>query len=267
MRFEFKKDHEIGIAEIDAEHRQFFDYVNEAIDAMDLPHDEGLAKAKDLLVKLAKYAKDHLAHEEAYMREHDDAELPVQLASHAAFRRRIDEMTSKTEYTIKDLGEIFIFMAKWLRDHIVTADVMIGKMAAGGKFVMTDKFLTGIQFVDDQHRRLFDIIGRAHDTIEDEMLHDRFDAIMDVLTELKEYTVSHFADEEAYMASMDYSGLAAQKTVHTAFIDKISEVDLNAISDDGEDQMAYLHSLVGFLNDWLVQHILKMDKLIPVKKS
>lgn len=266
MRFEFRPEYEIGIAEIDAEHRQFFDYVNAAIDAMDMSHEEGLAVAKNLLVKLTKYAQTHLEHEEALMRRTNDAELPIQLKAHDAFRSRVAELTAKDDLTIKDLGEIFIFMAKWLRDHIVTMDKMIGRVKSTGKFVMTNDFYTGIDFIDEQHATLFDIIGRVQDAIDDEMLHDRFDVIMDVIGELRRYTQMHFADEERHMESIGYEGLAAQKIVHTAFIDRVSEIDIQDISDSSEDeQNEYLRSLIAFLTDWLVQHILKMDKLIPTK--
>lgn len=266
MHFEFKPEYETGIAEIDGEHRQFFMMINTAIDAIDKPEAEALSEARDLLDKLVAYAKTHLEHEEDYMRRTRDEELAVQVKNHDLFRNKIKEMTAhRDQLTLKDLGSIFIFMAKWLRGHIITMDMLIGKVRTTGRFVMTEDFMTGIEFVDEEHAVLFDIIGRVHDAIHNEFLHDRFDVIMEVLGELRDYTIKHFADEEQYMARINYSGLAAQKAVHEAFVDKITEIDVQNISDDAQDQNRYLSSLVEFLNDWLISHILKMDKLIPVE--
>ena len=81
---------------------------------------------------------------------------------------------------------------------------MIGKLPsktekASDPFAFTDAFKTGIQSVDDQHQRLFDIIRETNDLIHEELLHDKYDEIMRLLTQLREYTEFHFHDEEALM--------------------------------------------------------------------
>lgn len=264
--FEFKKEYETGIQEIDREHKQFFAYINSAVEALDLPEDRAPKAASELLDVLMNYAETHFEHEEAYMRRINDDVLPSQKEAHDAFRARLAEMTARRDQLVlKDLGDIFIFMAKWLQEHIKTQDKKIG-LASSGAFVMTDEFFTGIKFVDEEHATLFDIIGRVHETINSETLHDKFDAIMDIIEELRDYTIKHFSDEERYMQEISYDGLAAQKRVHEAFVDKITEIDLQSLSDDSDDQSAYLSGLVRFLNDWLIDHILKMDKKIPVKQ-
>ena len=85
---------------------------------------------------------------------------------------------------------------------------------------------------------------------------------MGVLTELRNYTVQHFADEEEYMASIQYEGLANQQKTHQMFVDKLNDINLDDLDDN---QQQYLIELVDFLLMWLVNHILKMDKLIPSK--
>ena len=54
----------------------------------------------------------------------------------------------------------------------------------------------------------------------------------------------------------------AQKVAHQAFVDRLNEVNLEAV--DG-DQEGYLHELIEFLLGWLANHILKMDKKIPME--
>ena len=73
--------------------------------------------------------------------------------------------------------------------------------------------------VDEEHKALFDIIGKIHTTIQTELVHDKFDLILDILGELKEYTQVHFSDEENYMREIGYDGLAQQEILHQKFID------------------------------------------------
>ena len=129
-------------------------------------------------------------------------------------------------------------------------------------FAFTDEYRTGIQLVDEEHQELFNIIRRANDLITAELLHDKYDEIMSVLDELRNYTVKHFADEENYMESINYMGLFAQKKTHQMFVDKLNDINLDDLDDN---QQQYLVELVDFLLMWLANHILKMDKLIPCK--
>lgn len=262
MRFEFKKEFETGIDEIDREHKRFFEYMNAAVDAMDAPEHISVAVSKNILLKLAHYAEDHLALEEEHLRRTNSAELPAQLEAHREFRDKLNEMRSRGEPTSKDLGDVFIFMSKWMKSHIMDPSALIGTVRKNARKMMTDELLIGVEKIDRQHERLFEIVGRAHDALEDEMMHDCFDAIAEILRELTEYTKTHFSDEEAYMRSIGYDGLDAQIAAHEKFIDKISEIDLHALSDDEEEQRRELEGLVDMLSVWIVDHILRMDKKI-----
>lgn len=64
-------------------------------------------------------------------------------------------------------------------------------------FAFTDKYKTGIELVDNEHKQLFDIIREVNDLIHEELLHDKYDEIMRLLAELRQYTEFHFSDEES----------------------------------------------------------------------
>ena len=125
--------------------------------------------------------------------------------------------------------------------------------------VFSEQYLTGIDLVDEEHKELFHIIGEVYRVNTEEYLHDKYDEIVHLLEELKEYTKFHFADEEKYMQSIQYEGLAAQKRAHDAFVARLEEMNFEHID---EHQQETLEEIMEFLTEWLVNHILHSDKKI-----
>mgnify|MGYP003485624235 CR=1 FL=1 len=122
-----------------------------------------------------------------------------------------------------------------------------------------EEYVTGIESVDAEHRRLFEIADEAYVLSKEEFLVDKYDQVCHILREIKDYALQHFEHEEAYMASINYEGLETQKKTHEMFVDKLNEINLDDLDDN---QQQYLIELVDFLLMWLVNHILKMDKKI-----
>ncbi|MGK0466445.1 bacteriohemerythrin [Clostridium sp.] len=129
-------------------------------------------------------------------------------------------------------------------------------------FEMIEKYKTSIPHIDVEHEKLFDIGEKAYQLLINPYDMDKYDKIMDVIGELKEYTIFHFKDEEDYMESINYKRLFTQKIDHQYFIEKLEEVNLNKVD---ENQNEAIMTILTFLNDWLVNHILEKDLLIPVK--
>lgn len=126
-------------------------------------------------------------------------------------------------------------------------------------FEMKDEYLTGIKMIDDEHRELFRITQEAYEVLNDSFISDKFDHIVTIIGRLKEYTIKHFADEEAYMESIQYKRMFTQKIEHAAFVEKLEEIDFDQMD---REQSGALLKILEFLGDWLVSHILEKDKLI-----
>jgi hemerythrin len=126
-------------------------------------------------------------------------------------------------------------------------------------FEMKDEYLTGIKMIDDEHRELFHITQEAYEVLNDSFISDKFDHIVTIIGRLKEYTIKHFADEEAYMESIQYKRMFTQKIEHAAFVEKLEEIDFDQMD---REQSGALLKILEFLGDWLVSHILEKDKLI-----
>lgn len=263
--YTFTKDCLIGISEIDEEHKKLFELIA-ATDAAVKKNEDSISNAILLINELKHYAISHFAHEEAYMERINDPELQRQRKEHAAFVEKVNsysfaDVTDESAKAV--ILELLEYLSRWLMGHILGSDILIGQFQPVKKAaipVFDDSFKTRISMIDDEHKTLFDIIGKVHTTIETELVHDKFDAIMDILDELKQYTCVHFSDEEKYMRQIGYDGLAQQQILHQNFIDKLNELDLDDVDDNQE---AYLYDFLEFLQNWLVNHILKVDMLIP----
>ncbi|NLK94781.1 MAG: hemerythrin family protein [Clostridiales bacterium] len=123
-----------------------------------------------------------------------------------------------------------------------------------------NEFKTDIEFVDSQHKRLFDIADKIYLLLNDEFSIDKYDKILDLIEELKDYTAFHFSAEEKYMESINYKDLSSQKEEHKLFIKKLDEIDFNDL-DNNQDN--YIKDILSFVNSWLINHIYEKDKLIP----
>ena len=277
--FNFTKDCFVGAVSIDKYRIEYFETLNYVLrkDSSDSP----IVKLKKVIADLERYASHGFKEEEDYMTETVDKELEVQKNEHKWFSDKLETIKSEVDSTTEEtalakLNEVTRFMIKWLYSHIVSKDTLISRpvIVSDNKpttdnveeersdpFAFTSKYHVGIGFVDDEHKRLFEIIKEANDVVHNDFLYDKFDQINNVLGELVEYTKVHFADEEDYMEKINYEGLEDQKRAHSMFVEKIENINLDDV-DDNQDE--YLTEILNFLLDWLVNHILKADKLIPV---
>ena len=270
--YEFTQDCLTGIDQIDEEHRKLFSLINEAVE---LPKEARTSQTvKNILEHLSDYAVNHFAHEEAYMEAQNDPELPLQKKEHQAFAdhvKLLEKQPLTGENASAMLDEILTYLVRWLYRHILSSDMMIGKMQKEDPFVFTAKYYTGIELVDREHRKLFEIIGEVNALIHNDLLHDKYDEIVRLLDELREYTKFHFEDEEAYMQKINSPMLEAQKRAHQAFVDKLMSIDLDKLEEIDDNQQEYLHELIEFLGGWLINHILKKKRAssrkTPLRKN
>lgn len=128
------------------------------------------------------------------------------------------------------------------------------------KYEFTDDYLTGIASIDEEHGRLFELTNECYELVMDDAAVDRFDRIVALLEELRTYAATHFAHEEEYMERIQYERRFSERYQHLRFIQKLSEIDLDAID---ENQQEYLLKILDFLARWLCGHIKIMDCRIP----
>lgn len=132
------------------------------------------------------------------------------------------------------------------------------------KYELTKEYLTGIDMIDKEHGKLFDLVNECYELAMNDEAVDRFDHIVEILEELRTYAATHFAHEEEYMERIQYERRFSERYQHLRFIQKLSEVNLDAID---ENQQEYLLKILDFLTRWLYGHIKGMDSRIPKEED
>ena len=113
--------------------------------------------------------------------------------------------------------------------------------------VWQDDLNIGIEVIDNQHKRIVEMLNHLH--VAQQGLQRL--AVAEVIDELVDYTMSHFAFEEELMEEAGYPFCAAHKRVHEIFGKRVSDYRLRFQA--GED-------VTTMLSRWLFNHIRGDDK-------
>ncbi len=120
-----------------------------------------------------------------------------------------------------------------------------------GKFLWTVQLNTGIDVIDQQHRRIVEYINQLEDARSGE--YSRAEVAV-IINELVDYTISHFAFEESMQEEAKYPFAKSHKKVHDLFAERVGV--FQAKFDQGEDIIKALNSM---LVTWLFNHIKRDD--------
>lgn len=127
-------------------------------------------------------------------------------------------------------------------------------------YEMKPEYYTGIESIDQEHARLFELARETHNLLNDYLLYDKTEKLGSLISELIDYTKTHFAHEEAYMESIRYAGIEGHMAQHRKFEDNLMQFDPDSL-EDPESQNEIVEKLLGFLITWLIDHIQKVDML------
>lgn len=120
-------------------------------------------------------------------------------------------------------------------------------------FVWDDSCKTGIAEIDQDHKRLIDLINDLYEAMQD---GSGGALLLPIFSALKSYTESHFTKEERYMIECDAPDQQAHFQEHKQMITKLA--DLESRHRKGEAAIS-LQTLT-FLRDWLKNHICVVDQ-------
>ena len=95
-------------------------------------------------------------------------------------------------------------------------------------YEMKPEYYTGIEAIDKEHERLFELAQETHELLNDNLLLDKTENL---------------------------------KKQHREFENKLTAFDLDSAEDNFELQNETVQNLLSFLVNWLISHILKVDML------
>ncbi len=114
-----------------------------------------------------------------------------------------------------------------------------------------DKLTTGVAAMDAEHQRL---IGYMNTLYELHAANAPARAVGEALTTMANYTVKHFADEEAYMESIGFPQLHTHRIVHADLLRRVGEFAAEFSATGSLPK-----PLFPFLRMWLKGHICGID--------
>ncbi|QJB56308.1 bacteriohemerythrin [Pseudodesulfovibrio sp. zrk46] len=117
----------------------------------------------------------------------------------------------------------------------------------------SSKNRVGITEVDNQHKKLFDLLNSLHQAT---VNGEEQSALGRILDELVDYTVYHFETEEKLFLEYGYPGYEDHKEVH----DDLTRQAVELQEEFREGSVTISFDLLDFLNDWLVTHTTGLDQ-------
>ena len=126
------------------------------------------------------------------------------------------------------------------------------------QYQFTQDCLTGIEAIDDEHRQLFAMVNEAMETLHRPVLEES--TVIDLILTLRNYAMTHFAHEEAYMEKTNDPELERQKKEHNAFREKMYSLSLEELK--GEKARETMEELLLYLSRCFYRHILGSDIFI-----
>ncbi|MBF0627924.1 MAG: bacteriohemerythrin [Magnetococcales bacterium] len=121
-------------------------------------------------------------------------------------------------------------------------------------FPWTDTLNTGMKDIDDDHRKLVDMINQIHKLLKESAGKDE---VGKIITALADYTHFHFGREEKLFDLHKYPETPAHKAKHVKLLNEVAALAKRFEEGDFAAPM----DLLNLAKIWLVNHIIKTDML------
>lgn len=131
MSLRWEPSLEIGIADVDEQHRELFRQVNDLLDAM--RSRRGAEEVQRLLAFLERYIVEHFAAEERLMREAGYPGLGPHRVEHREFVRDFHSLRDDFEAAGPSPAVVVrlnVWLCGWLRRHASDTDQAMGRFLA-----------------------------------------------------------------------------------------------------------------------------------------
>lgn len=132
---------------------------------------------------------------------------------------------------------------------------------SSNQFLWNDRYKIGVDIIDREHKKLFTIMNKlfAYNSASDDAKSKW--AYQEGVKFFKGHAMKHFAEEELYMASINYDGYETHRHLHDIFRKKtLPEVE-KELQETNYSPEAVEHFL-GVCGGWLIGHTMTEDRAI-----
>jgi hemerythrin len=117
----------------------------------------------------------------------------------------------------------------------------------------SERYSVGVARMDREHQRLFDLVNELYAAI----LGDKEQQVLSsVLDGVATYTVTHFTSEEALMRQHGYPAYPQHRAEHQKLVARVERLR----KEMRAGKPALSREVMTFLQDWLLNHIIMMDR-------
>ncbi len=121
------------------------------------------------------------------------------------------------------------------------------------KIEWSESLSVGIEEIDLQHRKIFDLIVSLGDAIR---RGDSQSKLEEIIYQMIDYSSYHFETEESYFKKFVFPGQGAHVREHNLFVDEVKTYRTRL--ERGEKGLAV--EIFDFLSGWISQHVQGMDQ-------
>ncbi|MEN2998130.1 MAG: hemerythrin family protein [Brevinematia bacterium] len=133
------------------------------------------------------------------------------------------------------------------------------------RLVFDDSLKTGIEVVDEQHKKLIEVVNNFLDKLlnsDTKAISSEVEKLFDFMAE---YSVFHFQTEEKIMEENSCPTLDLHRSQHQFFIMEANKLKFDLRTKGLTPEL--LSKVQYLLLDWVKDHIMDMDKKICDKKD
>lgn len=131
-------------------------------------------------------------------------------------------------------------------------------MISHDPIIWNDRYLTGIDRIDDQHKILVNTLNEANARL---AVNVNRELLEQITRDLLSYALYHFETEESLMREYDYTGQAPEDAEKHQQEHRRFSQQVVALRDGlRDDRLVTREELLSFLNNWLLDHILNTDQ-------
>jgi hemerythrin len=115
---------------------------------------------------------------------------------------------------------------------------------------------TGVSFIDDHHKRLFELAG---ENINKSKNNETSINNREFFNELLDFIKFNFAIEEDYMSEVEYVEFNRHKEEHSIFITRLCYLNSEEFDEEENYEKIYWEKVFHFIYSWLHHHMVSED--------